>query len=75
MSNTKNLVGDYKYGFKTETKSVLEAKKGLNEDVVRFISSSKQEPSWMLDFRLKAYKSFLKQKNPNYGPDLSDIDY
>lgn len=71
----KELVGDYKYGFKTETKSVIDSGKGLNEDVIRFISKVKNEPDWMLEFRLKAYEMFLKLENPKWGPDLSGIDF
>ena len=77
MSNqdNKNLVGDYKYGFKTETSSVLTSGKGLNREVVKFISKAKNEPDWMIDLRLKAYDSFLKIDNPTWGPDLSGIDF
>ncbi len=69
------IVGDYKYGFKTETKNVLTSGKGLNEDVIRFISKAKNEPEWMLEFRLKAYENFLNIKNPTWGPDLSGINF
>ena len=77
MSNqdNKNLVGDYKYGFKTETSSVLTSGKGLNREVVKFISKAKNEPDWMIDLRLKAYDSFLNIDNPTWGPDLSGIDF
>ena len=77
MSNqdNKNLVGDYKYGFKTETSSVLTSGKGLNKEVVKFISKAKNEPDWMIDLRLKAYESFLNINNPTWGPDLSGIDF
>ena len=77
MSNqdNKNLVGDYKYGFKTETSSVLTSGKGLNKEVVKFISKAKNEPDWMIDLRLKAYESFLNIDNPTWGPDLSGIDF
>ncbi len=67
------LVGEYKYGFRTETKSVITSGKGLSEETVRFISKAKNEPSWMLEFRLKAYEAFKKLKNPTWGPDLSGI--
>ncbi len=70
-----HLVGDYKYGFKTETESVLTSGKGLSEKVIRFISKAKNEPKWMEEFRLKSYDSFLKQSNPTWGPDLSGIDF
>ena len=73
--DNKNLVGDYKYGFKTETSSVLTSGKGLNKEVVKFISKAKNEPDWMIDLRLKAYESFLKINNPTWGPDLSGIDF
>lgn len=76
MDDISNIIGeDYKYGFKTETKSVLTTGKGLNENVIRQISKAKNEPDWMLDIRLKSYFKFLELKNPNYGPDLSVIDF
>lgn len=76
MDDISNIIGeDYKYGFKTETKSVLTTGKGLNEDVIRQISKAKNEPEWMLDIRLKSYYKFKELKNPNYGPDLSVIDF
>lgn len=70
-----NLVEEYKYGFVTDTKSVLDSGKGLSEEVVRFISKAKNEPEWMLDFRLKSYEAFKKIDNPNFGPDLSGINF
>ena len=45
---------DYKYGFTTDIESI-KAPKGLNEDVIKFISNIKKEPKWLLDWRLKAY--------------------
>ncbi len=74
------ILDDYKYGFYTdiETDSVP---KGLNEDVIRIISAKKQEPEWMLEWRLKAYRWWLKQQAPkwahlNYPPiDYQDICY
>ena len=71
----KDIIGDYKFGFKTETTSVFESGKGINEDKVREISAIKGEPQWMLDFRLKAFKRFKSVKNPTWGPDLSEIDF
>ena len=50
---------DYKYGFSTDIENTR-APKGLNEDVIRFISNIKKEPKWMLDWRLKAFER-LKQ--------------
>ena len=65
------IIGDYKFGFKTENTPIISTGKGLNEEIVRSISKYKNEPSWMLDFRLKSYKKFLELKNPSWGPDLS----
>ena len=48
----------YKYGFTTEVDTEI-LEKGLNEDVIRFISAKKEEPEWMLEFRLKAYRHWL----------------
>jgi Fe-S cluster assembly protein SufB len=66
---------DYKYGFKTETKSIRETKRGLSESVVREISEIKNEPVWMLEVRLDALKSFYEMSDPKWGPDLTDIDF
>ena len=64
-----------KYGFKDEDVSILKTPVGLNEDVVRAISKYKNEPEWMLDFRLKALKAFWAMPLPKYGPDLSGMDF
>ncbi len=71
---------EYKYGFVTdiETDSLG---KGLNEDVIRLISSKKKEPEWMLEYRLKAFKHWQKMEEPrwaqvSYAPiDFQDICY
>lgn len=70
-----SIVGDYKYGFTTDAKTILTSGKGLNRSVVEFISKAKNEPQWMLEFRLNAYEAFLKLENPAWGPDLSGIDF
>lgn len=64
-----------KYNFKDNINSLFSSGKGLNEDVIKLISNHKKEPQWMLDFRLKAYKTFLSMKNPNFGPNLDGIDF
>ena len=69
------IVGDYKYGFKTEAERVSDIGKGLNEEIVRKISAIKGEPKWMLDIRIKAYQYFVKRPLPSFGPDLSEIDF
>ena len=70
-----DIVGEYKYGFKTDVKNVFDTGKGLNEDVIKTISKLKNEPEWMLEFRMKSYKAFMELQNPTWGPDLSEIDF
>ena len=53
----------------------IDSGKGLNEDVIRFISKSKNEPEWMLDYRLKAYNHFVNEPLPKFGPSLKEIDF
>ena len=66
---------DYKYGFKDKDVSILKTDIGLSEDIIRQISKLKNEPEWMLEYRLKSYKAFLKLPLPDFGPDLSSLDY
>ena len=66
---------DYKYGFKDKDVSIIKTDIGLNEDIIRQISKLKNEPEWMLEYRLKSYKAFLKLPLPSFGPDLSNLDY
>ena len=66
---------DYKYGFKDEDVSILKTDKGINEDIVREISRLKNEPDWMLEFRLNALKAFNELPVPSFGPDLSYLDF
>lgn len=70
-----NLKFDYKYGFSMPESHVYKAKKGLDEEVIKKISSLKKEPAWMLDFRLSAYKAFKKRPMPEWGADLSKINF
>ena len=66
---------DYKYGFSTDIENI-KAPKGLNEDVIKFISNIKKEPEWMLNFRLKAFERFKQLKEPNWQkPKYPKIDY
>lgn len=73
--NKFNLNDDYKYDFKDNSKDIFNTGKGLNEDVIRAISKAKDEPDWMLEFRLKAYRNFIKFPFPSFGPDVSDLDF
>jgi len=71
---------EYKYGFITDVEQDA-APRGLNEDIVRLISAKKAEPAWLLEWRLKAYRTWLTMKEPawgniKYGPiDYQDIIY
>jgi len=73
-------VDQYKYGFVTDIESD-KAPKGLSEDIVRFISAKKDEPEWMLNWRLDAYRRWLTMREPqwarvDYGPiDYQDLYY
>jgi Fe-S cluster assembly protein SufB len=73
-------VDKYKYGFFTDIESV-KAPRGLNEDVVRFISAKKKEPLWLLDWRLEAYRRWLTMTEPTWANvhhpkiDFQDLHY
>lgn len=66
----------YEFGFTTDVHTEI-IERGLNEDVVRLISRKKNEPEWMLEFRLKAFRHWLTMKQPTWGhvPRLPQIDY
>ena len=66
---------DYKYGFHEDVTPVFDSGVGLSEEVVRTISKMKNEPEWMLEFRLKSLKAFEKMPMQTWGADLSDIDF
>lgn len=65
---------DYEFGFHDNVKPVYSTGLGLTEDTVREISKAKDEPKWMLDYRLKAYHAYLKMSEPGFGPDLTGLD-
>ncbi len=73
-------VDKYKYGFETDIESEY-APKGLNEDIVRFISAKKNEPRWMLEARLEAYRRWLQMEEPTWAKvsypkiDFQDLYY
>src|SRR5271157_2913451 len=64
----------YKYGFHDIENPVFKSRKGLNRDVVEQISALKNEPKWMLDFRLRAFEHFQKRPMPTWGGDLSGLN-
>ena len=69
-----NLGNDYEHGFSDPDRSSFKSRKGLDEEVIRQISAFKEEPEWMLEFRLKAYRHFLERPMPSWGPDLSGLN-
>ncbi len=68
-------LGRYDFGWADKDVAGANARRGLNEDVVRDISSKKNEPEWMLEMRLKALRLFQKKPMPHWGSDLSGIDF
>ena len=69
------LAEKYKYGFVTDIEAES-APKGLSEDIVRFISAKKNEPEWMLEWRLKAYRYWLEMESPDWAKlNIPPIDY
>ncbi|HET6818106.1 MAG TPA: Fe-S cluster assembly protein SufB [Mycobacteriales bacterium] len=68
-------LGRYAFGWADPDVAGATAKRGLSEAVVREISALKNEPEWMLDFRLKGLRLFEKKPMPNWGSDLSGIDF
>lgn len=65
---------EYKYDFVTEGKPVFQTQPGLSAEVVRQISQHKEEPEWMLKFRLKALEIYESKPMPTWGGDLSDLE-
>jgi len=75
MSTDNYLNSEYKYGFYTDIETE-EFPKGLSEDIIRLISAKKEEPTWLLDFRLKAYRHWLTLTPPKWAKlEIPDIDY
>ena len=72
---TELTTQEYKYGFATDVETEV-IEKGLNEDVIRLISSKKEEPEWLLEFRLKAYRHWLTMETPDWAHlKFPEIDY
>jgi len=68
-------IADYQYGFHDKEDYVYKSERGLDRAKVEQISKMKGEPEWMLEFRLKAYDHYLKRPMPNWGADLTGIDF
>jgi acylphosphatase len=65
---------EYKYGFVTDVEQDI-APKGLNEDTIRLISLKKEEPEWLLEWRLKALRAWLKMREPHWHPNAHELNY
>ena len=75
ISKDSKLETGYKYGFVTDIESD-QIPKGINKKTVRLISSIKKEPKWVTDFRLKGYRSWIRQKHPNWQKlNIPEIDF
>ena len=75
IETLEQATGTYKYGFVTDIESE-KAPKGLNENIIRFISAKKDEPEWMLEWRLKAFAVWQKMDSPDWAKlDIPPIDY
>src|SRR6266516_4857863 len=68
-------LGTYKFGWADSDVAGASARRGLSEEVVRDISARKNEPEWMLEMRLKGLKNFGRKPMPNWGADLTGIDF
>ena len=64
-----------KYNFRDSDGAILRPAKGLSAEVVKMISNSKQEPNWLLNYRLKALEIFRQKSLPDWGADLSALDF
>ncbi len=76
-ADIKNLIdSEYEYGFSDENhRAIKTTGRGLTRDTVIEISKAKNEPQWMLDFRLKSYDTFLAKEMPAWGADLDIVDF
>lgn len=73
MAKKMPEIGEYQYGFSDKDVSIFRAGKGLTKEIVEQISKIKNEPEWMLKFRLKSLEQFYKMPMPSFGGDLSDL--
>ena len=68
-------ISDYKYGFHDDVAPVFKSRKGLNKEIIHQISDMKDEPDWMLEFRLEAYEIFKSKPDVNWGGHLASLDF
>src|SRR3546814_1821960 len=72
IEQVRSATEKYKYGFVTDIDLEF-APKGLNEDIIRFISAKKQEPEWLLEWRLKAYRHWLTMRSEEHTSELQSL--
>ncbi|MFC0300991.1 Fe-S cluster assembly protein SufB [Virgibacillus soli] len=75
MAKNMPEIDEYKYGFRDKDVSIFRTERGLTRKVVEEISRMKEEPQWMLDFRLKSLEHFYERPMPQWGGDLSGLDF
>ncbi|PID21051.1 Fe-S cluster assembly protein SufB [Sporosarcina sp. P3] len=75
MAKQMPEIGDYKYGFHDKDVSVFRSERGLTREIVEEISSMKEEPQWMLDYRLKSLEIFYNKPMPQWGGDLNSLNF
>ncbi len=78
MAKKAPLIGDYKYGFRDKDVSIFRSERGLTKEIVEEISRMKEEPEWMLEFRLKSLEQFYQKPMPQWpqwGGDLSGLNF
>ena len=75
MNKNEEMFTDYQYGFSDKDVSIFKTDKGLTKEIVKTISERKEEPKWMLEYRLNALKEFYRMPMPTWGGDLSEIDF
>ena len=68
-------ISDYKYGFHDDVAPVFKSRKGLNKEIINQISDMKDEPDWMLEFRLEAYEIFKAKPDVKWGGYLASLDF
>ena len=68
-------IGEYKYGFADKDVSIFRSERGLTKEIVEEISRMKEEPEWMLDFRLKSLEHFYNMPMPQWGGDLNSLNF
>jgi Fe-S cluster assembly protein SufB len=75
MAKNMPEIGDYKYGFRDYHQAIFQSGKGLTREIVEEISRIKEEPKWMLDFRLKSLELFQSMPMPRWGGNMDDLDF